>query len=174
MTNQPISQITLPGGVTLRPGDALIYGPSDLLGWLICVKTWSWDACHIEVYAGEGQSVASRNGIGVRKYDFRREQLAYVARPNEPFMSADALRWFEGVNGQAYDWKGLLCFTLAVRQGSPNKMFCSEFATRFYRHAMIDAVNPKWDADKVAPGNFLMSPAFDWIWENKQPTPSPG
>jgi hypothetical protein len=60
-----------------------------------------------------------------------------------------------------------MCFFLAVRQGSPKKQFCSEFATRFDRKAGLQSFNPEWDADKVAPGNFLMSPAFDIVWRKR-------
>lgn len=153
---------------TILPGDHLIYGSSgDLISLAISVKTWS-PAVHIEIYAGGMQSVASRNGIGVNLYPYRDKQLIAILRPNIPFNFAKGMNWFYSeAKGQGYDWLGLFCFTLAVKQGSPNKMFCSEFATRFDRECGLHSFHPNWDADKVAPGSFLMSPAFDWVWKDE-------
>ena len=120
---------------------------------------------NLEVYIGDGKSLASRNGIGVACYNLRTEQLIAVLRPLG-IMDLDAGRkWFySSANGQGYDWKGLLCFTLAVKQGSPRKMFCSEIATRFDRACGMKPFNPNFDADKIAPGSFFMSPAFETVY----------
>lgn len=151
----------------LLPGDCLLYGPKDLFGYVTCLKTWSPD-CHVEIYKGAGNSVASRNGIGVNIYPFRRAQLNRILRPKAIMDLDSAMKWFYAkAQGQAYDWLGLLCFMMAVRHGSPKKMFCSEFATRFYRQAGINPFHPSFDADKIAPGNFLMSPLFEWVWVDK-------
>ena len=149
----------------LKPGDCLHYGAHDLFGWTTAVKTWSWTV-HVEIYHHEGFSVASRNGLGVNIYPTRLTGLCAITRPKfEPldFVTADS--WFENVaKGQGYDWLGLLCFTLAVRHGSPTKMFCSEFATRYYRKLGHHAVNPRWDADHTAPAQLLQSATSTWIW----------
>ncbi len=148
----------------LREGDCLLYGQSDLFGALTCLKTWS-DTAHVEIYAGAGYSVASRNGKGVGRYFTRYDQLLHVLRPKTEFNHDAAQGWFyREACGQKYDWLGLLCFTLAVKQGAPDKMFCSEFAAKYYRAGGFDPFHPGWHADKIAPGNFLMSPAFDWFW----------
>lgn len=148
----------------LQIGDHLLYGPHNLFGYVTCIKTWS-SVCHIEIYAGGGKSYASRDGIGVNEYPLRVLQLKYVLRPNSHFFFLDGKMWFHTyAKGQQYDWKGLLCFTLAVKQGDPNKMFCSEFAKRFDKHMLLKSFNDKWDADKTAPADFLKSPAFDWIY----------
>lgn len=158
----------------LLPGDHLLYGRQPFFpsfagwffSWLTSVKTWS-PAVHIEVYRGEGKSIASRNGIGVNEYPLRFEQLIAVLRPNQPFDLAKGLLWFnEHARGQGYDWKGLLCFTLAVHQGSQNKMFCSEFATNLDRAMGLKSFDPICDADMISPGQFLQSPAFDEVWQN--------
>ncbi len=151
----------------LLPGDHLVYNTQDFFGLVTRIKTWSY-ATHIEVYIGNGKSVASRNGIGVNVYPLRLTELAYVLRPNVAIFDIDrGMRWFEHhAKGQGYDWLGLLCFTLAVKQGAPHKMFCSEFARRFDRECQIASFNPNWDADKTAPGDFLKSPAFTWIYTN--------
>lgn len=151
----------------LFPGDHLIYGRHkgwDPFSWVTQIKTWS-PAVHIEVYAGDGRSFASRNGLGVALYPWRADQLIAILRPLNKFDMDSARRWFyEVANGEGYDWLGLLCFTYAVSQGDPTKMFCSEFATRFGRMGGVDAVHRDFDADKVAPAAFLMSPSFDHVW----------
>jgi hypothetical protein len=136
------------------------------MGWVIAVKTWT-RISHVEVYRGDGLSYASRDGIGVNVYPLRTSNLGFVRRPMQPFDRDRVAYWFGSVRGQKYDWLGLLCFTLAVRQGSPNKMFCSEMATNLYRAAGLDAVNPDLDADTVAPSEFLQTPALRTIWPGK-------
>ena len=152
----------------LRPGDHLLYGPGrSLVNRIICVKTWS-PVSHIEIHVGNGRSVASRNGIGVGDYPIRLGDLAFILRPLAPGLAQGVPRaqaWFmRDANGQRYDWLGLMVFFLAVHRGSKDRMFCSEFATRWDRHAGIRAIAPHWDADAVAPGDFLQSPAFDVVW----------
>lgn len=148
----------------LRPGDCLLYWGNSLFDWAIAIKTWNKIA-HVEVYRGKGENLASRNGIGVSNYPLRISGLAYVLRPGSPFDLEKANVWFYKVKGQKYDWLGLLCFTLAVRQGSPNKMFCSEFATRLYRAGGFKPFADAYDADLIAPAQFLQSPAFDPVWK---------
>lgn len=148
----------------LRAGDALLYRPSDLVGWIIAVKTWARFS-HVEVYVGNGMAVGSRFPEGVRSWDMRLDGLGAVLRPLHPPDLDCALQWFyTSATGQGYDLLGLLCFTLAVKRGHPRKMFCSEFATRFYRHGKVNVIAPHWDADRVAPGNLLMTPAFEVVW----------
>jgi hypothetical protein len=148
----------------LEPGDTLLYGPSDVFGLLTCLKTWS-PACHVEIYAGNGMSYASRNGIGVNSYPLRLTQLIAIRRPEFPVDFTRGAHWFDRVaRGQAYDWLGLLCFTLAVKQGDPNKMFCSEFWKRFYPCCGLHVIAPDWDADRTSPAQCLQTPALKTIW----------
>lgn len=148
----------------LEAGDHLLYGADgSLVSWLIRHKTWS-DVSHIEIYAGNGQSLASRNGVGVNMYPLRINSLRYVLRPLRPMNMLKGLEWFYNTaRYQKYDFKGLMCFYLAVKHGSHDRMFCSEFATRFDRQSDYQPFHSAWDADKVAPGNYLMSPMFNWI-----------
>jgi hypothetical protein len=150
--------------IPLLPGDTLVYGPKDLFGLITCVKTWS-GACHVEIYAGNDLSFASRNGIGVNRYPLRLEQLIAVRRPRNPIHFEMGEAWFKThAQGQKYDWLGLLCFTLAVKQGARNKMFCSEFWKRFYPHCGLDVMAPDWHADKTAPAQCLQTPALETVW----------
>lgn len=148
---------------SLKPGDCLVYAPTGVFGWIIAIKTWHWIA-HTETYIGNGQSVASRDGLGVDIYPTRFAQLAYVLTPNQPFSLESSMDWFATVDGQGYDWLGLLRFAWRSRvvptQREMNKQFCSEFTTRFYRKGGIDPFN-KADADSIAPFQFLLSPYFD-------------
>lgn len=159
----------------LEVGDALLYyGQSpvvspqrraDFVDWSIAVKTGYW-LSHIEIYDGEGMSVASRNGIGVNRYPLRLDGLVLVRRPVGIIDRETAEKWFQReARGQKYDFKGLLCFWLAVRQGSHAKMFCSEFALRWYRKAQIQPLNPDVDADRTAPCEFYKTANFATIWQ---------
>lgn len=153
----------------LQSGDVLLYRPSSLFGHIITVKTWS-RVSHVEIYIGQDQAVGSREKTGVRIYPLRTDDLGFVLR-SKPVLDQDtAMLWFFAkANGQKYDYLGLLCFTLAVAQGSPRKQFCSEFATRFLRHGGVSVVANHWDADKVAPGTFLMSPMMEIVWSDGKP-----
>jgi hypothetical protein len=151
----------------LQPGDAILYFRRDFFDWIIALKTWT-KVAHVEIYRGAQKSYASRNGIGVDIFPLRLEGVAAVARPKQPLDWLSADKWFETeARGQPYDWLGLLCFTLARRRGERKKMFCSEFATRFYRAAGLAPFDPRWPADHVPPSFFLVSPTFDVIWSDR-------
>lgn len=151
----------------LKAGDCLLYWEKGLVDWLISVKTGGWCA-HIEIYDGNGMSVASRNGIGVNRYALRLGGLIAVRRPKTCFDWQGGEKWFGGAaRGQGYDFKGLLCFYLAVKQGSPNKMFCSEFALRRYRHSSFQPFNPDQDADRTSPFDFWKCGNMETIWQSK-------
>lgn len=145
----------------LQPGDCLLYKPHTAFGWAIAVKTWN-KVSHVEVYAGDGMSYASRDGQGVNAYYVNQDNLAYVLRPYPGlgFDMSSGRDWFSTVQGQSYDWKGILCFTLAVKQGAPDRMFCSEFATQFYRASRLEPFQVEYLADHVAPFEFLTSRGF--------------
>ena len=159
--------------IELLPGDCLLYKRTPLsqgfLGWffglVINIKTWSRFS-HVEVYAGNSRSCASRDGVGVGLYCLRLNELAEVRRPPAQYSHNLALNWFEKVEGQKYDWLGLLCFTLAVKQGAKDRMFCSEFATRLYRAGGLEPFNPDDDADLMAPAQLHQTAALTTIWKS--------
>lgn len=147
----------------LRPGDCLLYRAKGIYGLLISLKTWHAVA-HCEAYLGAGQSVASRDGIGVGQYPLREAQLWYVLRPQmPPFAVFPAQVRFEREwRGQGYDWCGLLRFAWRAEVSTlrfNNKQFCSEFLTRWYRAGGLDPFNHE-DADAIAPSTFLQSNCF--------------
>jgi hypothetical protein len=151
----------------LHIGDLLLYSGSGMFSKLIRIKTWSRYS-HCEVVDGFGLSVASRDGLGVGRYPFRSDGLAMVLRPDGKFEYRKARQWFKTVDGQGYDWLGLLAFTSAKYQGNDNKrMFCSEFTTRYYRAGGFDPFNG-YDADGIAPGEFAKCPRFKVLWPMKE------
>jgi hypothetical protein len=151
----------------LQSGDCLLYRPSSLFGWIIALKTFNL-VSHVEIYAGMGESYASRDGIGVNIYPFRTAQLARVLRPVGKFNIDKARAWFlRYAIGQKYDWLGLLCFTLAVKQGALDRQFCSELGTRFYRAGGHRPFQPDYDADHVPPSYFLSTAPFQTIWKDE-------
>ena len=149
---------------SLKKGDVLLYfDRASLMDWAIAIKTFTCIA-HIEIYTGTGMSVASRNGVGVNRYPLRMDGLVCVRRPAQYFDFEAAEKWFETVRGQDYDWKGLLCFTLAVKQGSKDKMYCSEFGLRWCRAGSYQPFNPALDADCTPPSYFWASKEFFTVW----------
>lgn len=150
----------------LRVGDVLLYSGGSLFGRLIQMKTWSRFS-HCEVYDGDGFSVASRDGIGVGRYLLRIDGLRVILRPVPKFHATAAREWFKTVNGQPYDWFGLLAFTSAKRQGKENwKMFCSEFVVRYLRAGGVDPCN-EYDADGIAPGELMKSSNLLVAWKSE-------
>lgn len=153
----------------LLPGDCLLYAPNSFWSYAIAIKTWN-KVSHVETYIGDGFSVASRDGIGVGRYPLRTDTLSYVMRPRS-FDLARALAWFATVDGQRYDWIGLSRFVLwgaTPTTGKNDRMFCSEFTTRFYRAGGLDPFNDRCDADAVAPAQFLYLP-YPWECYDVEP-----
>lgn len=155
----------------LRPADCLLYRPTSFewkhpgrFGWIFgdAIDFRSWhDVCHCEMYIANGKSVASRDGQGVAMYPWRNTELQYVLRPTvTPLHWRAFWPWFYSVNGEAYDWWGLLRFAWFkdVGHGDNHKMFCSEFLARAYRALGAQVIGDNEDADAVAPFEFLLSP----------------
>lgn len=148
----------------LQPGDLLLYARRGFWARAIQIKTWS-RISHVECCVSATDVVASRDGRGVARYALTRDGLDAILRPRAPFDLDAALRWFATVDGQGYDWLGLLAFFWARWQGRDNqRMFCSELATRWYRAGGVEPFTPETDADAVAPGEFLKSGAFRRVW----------
>lgn len=161
----------------LQPGDVLLYGGSGLFNRIIQVKTWSRYS-HVEIYDGRGESLASRNGIGVGRYPSRLDDCLAIYRLRVPFSVNAGRGYFAECEGEPYDWWGLLAFTSAKWQGKENKkQFCSEFAARYLRRAIGGmTIHPEarkgvgrslaalgldpwngYDADGIDPGSFAKS-----------------
>lgn len=151
----------------LRPGDILLYDTNSLFGLLIKFKRGE-QYTHVEMYIGGNQSVASRDGEGVNRYDLRLDDLAAIYRTKGELRLDQGLTWFETVKGQKYDWVGLLSFAWAKFRGlNNNKMFCSEFITRMCRACGIELFNRDVDADAVSPELITYSDEVFEIWLRK-------
>lgn len=137
----------------LQRGDILLYNGKSFFSWLIKLKTGA-KYSHVEIYIGNGYSVASRDGKGVDIYRTRLSDMEAVLRPNEPFDYHSGMKWFwKDAFGQKYDWLGLLNFWFAKWQGRDNhKMFCSEFVVRWFREAHYPLFPRSVDADGISPG----------------------
>lgn len=147
----------------LKPGDCLLYHPKGIFGRIIQVKTWH-DVSHCEVYAGNGTSYASRDGIGVDKYPVRLTELAWVLRPTVPLDLGTAFAWADSMKGTPYGWLDLLAFVgLPVHFGG---IVCSAFVTRLYRMGKW-LLFPTDDASAIAPFEFLtlVGNGFDVIYQ---------
>lgn len=151
-------EVAVPDLVTdLLPGDCLLYKPTGLFGALIRLKTWH-AISHVEIYAGQGKSWASRDGLGVDLYPYREEQFAAALRPAQgSFNYQQAEAWAQTKVGTPYGWAQLLLFIGLPIHGSG--LFCSEFATQFYRAGGLDPFAGE-DAQAVAPFEFLICPLF--------------
>lgn len=150
----------------LQFGDALLYNTKwDFVDWCIRTKTGSY-AAHIECYIGAGQSVASRNGIGVNKYPLRKDGLIAVLRPKGKVDRESAMKYFYNVCNQKYAFWSLFAFWFAKWKADPKRQFCSEFATNWYRAGGFNPFAPELDADHVSPGTFMTSAEMELAWKN--------
>lgn len=135
----------------LLPGDVLLYKRRGKFGWIISFVSNS-SIAHVEVYEGDGKSVASRDGKGVNRYPLRLDGLAYVLRPAS-FDLLSATKWFEAVQGKKYGWIDLANFAMPDLVVDSEGMFCSEFAVGYLRTGGVSIAH-KMPAVKVSPRDF--------------------
>lgn len=152
----------------LRPGDCLIYRPSNWIGWFIAIKTWNRRASHVEMAVRAGKTIASRQS-GVNYYDTRWDHLTMVVRPPKGFNITTALDWFDDeACGQSYDYLGLMrYFVIPGLKQSTTKQTCSELLTRVYRRGGVDVFSGQ-DADLVPPAYFAtmaVGYGFTKVWD---------
>jgi len=129
----------------------MLYRPSSVFGTLISVKTWH-RISHVEVYDGDKNSLASRDGQGVARYPVRLDHLAYVLRATQRLDLTKGRAYFESLKGTPYGWWDLLNFV-----GAPvnaKGIVCSPFAAGYLRAAGWN-VFPEDPIEKVAPFQFL-------------------
>lgn len=148
--------------LNLKVGDCLLYTGKSLLSRIIRIKTWSRFS-HAEVYIGDGKAITSRE-TGTKYYEFTRDNLTCVLRPNSSLDVEAGKRWFDTVVGQRYDTFGLLRF-FTIGEQSKEKQFCSEAVTRFYRAAGFNPFAERIDADLVSPGMLFTSPNLITVWD---------
>lgn len=148
----------------IQPGDILEYDRKGFFNSLIKVKRGE-QYSHVEIALSQAETVASRNGIGVGRYPLNLDGLAAIYRSTKPLDIQAGLEWFQKVNGQGYDWVGLLAFSWAQFRGRTSlKMFCSEFATRFIRHCGVLLFGLQVDADTISPEMMTYSEDVTPVW----------
>ena len=138
----------------LNHGDALIFSRKGVFDTIIRIKTWS-PATHVEIYIGNGKTVAARNGIGCAVYPVDLNGLYCVLRPKlKSFDLVKAMAAFSAnEDGRPYGWLALFSFCLLDLHDKGR--FCSELATIFWRDGGFDAFNRWIKAEIVAPGDLL-------------------
>jgi hypothetical protein len=152
----------------LRPGDAIL----DMPDWwnpiddIISLKTWT-KCCHVRVYVG-GDQVVQAILKGVDIYNFDPRGIGGVLEPVFAFDLAAAMSWFYSkAQGQKYDVAALFrFFSWGRTKSNPDRMICSEFATRFYRAGTGIPFNPDADADMISPAQFTQTSGFRFKWRS--------
>lgn len=151
----------------LHPGDVLLYGPTDLFGLLICVKTWTM-LSHVEIYVGRGQVIAARPE-GVNIYSERiDESLKYVRRPIMQTGTFDKEAAYKSVMqmiGSPYETAGLFSFYMPWMNRHRATRICSSVVTVFLRGGGCEPFNPELDADDVSPAQLWQSGRLETVWE---------
>lgn len=152
---------------SIKPGAVLLYNtPGDLIDVII---TRTGPAAHVEFYEGDGQSLASRNGIGVNRYPFREEGLIGILNPKVQDGTLDAYvkaftAWFETVKSDGYDWRGLEGFVVDSVTQSQGHWFCSAFVAKGSTMAGFPLFNVDWSPSLITPSDFFKTPALKWQW----------
>jgi uncharacterized protein YycO len=155
----------------LQPGDSIMYKPSNLIGVIIALKTWSWTS-HVETYIGNDQSIGARSD-GVKVWPLRNDKyVKAILRPRGNFDIVAALEWFLNyADGDKYDWQGLFSFYIPKQKdvddptANYRKEFCSQLCTMFYRKGKFNPFAEKYPDKLISPAQFFQTPMFDIIWE---------
>ncbi len=101
-------------------------------------------------------------------YPLRVADLAYVLRPKQKVDLDIGMVWFyKEAFEQPYNWADLLRFFLLNVPGKG--MICSQLATLLYEHSGWELISANWEPGAVAPGDFLILPGFDWIYNVFRP-----
>lgn len=151
----------------LLPGDVLVYSRPGVFGWIIRHAT-NGNATHTEMYMGGDKTIAARDGKQVGTYDLDVNGLYAVLRPKQTIDMAKVAEWQKTVEGQKYDWLGLLRSFVANKWfHKDEKMWCSEHTTLGQRAGGIEPFSGPEDtpADSVAPSDFLQSAAYHFIYK---------
>lgn len=155
----------------LIAGDILLYSSLDIFDIAIELKESDGKA-HVEIYAGDGQSWASRNGVGVNIYPFRSSGLVAVRRPRQTLNKPAVDAWFnDGVKGMKYGWVDILESLDIGPAGSGTtdiKQFsgvdCSHFASALLEVGNCPQFDTGYSKNKITPAEFDLSLGSARIW----------
>lgn len=155
MNDIPLANVQIQS--QLKPGDCLLYQPSSIYGWIIRLKTWH-PVSHVEVYAGDGQSWASRDGVGVGQYPLRLKDLYKVLRPTQPLDLGAMAKLAAELDGTPYGWKDLLAFT-GLKHNFKG-IVCSPYACRLYKVGGLSLFGAE-PCHFIAPFQFETTPLLE-------------
>ena len=147
----------------LRPGDVLLYAPSDLLGVAIAIKCWTW-LSHVECCIGNGQVIAARiQGVDIYRERID-EYLVCVRRPFKQFNLVGAIAAVKPMMFQKYEVSGLFEFFAPLRHKAHATRICSSVATVFLRGGGVEPFNPNVAPEDVAPAQLYQTAELNTVW----------
>jgi uncharacterized protein YycO len=149
----------------LRPGDILLYKPSDLVGAIIAIKTWCW-LSHVECYLGGCRCLAARIQ-GVNIYSERIDKyLVAVRRPKvEMFNTTAAYQAIQNMIGKPYEVAAFWEFFDPLVHRYHASRICSSVATAWLRGGGCEPFNPEFEDADASPAQLWQTPALETIWE---------
>jgi hypothetical protein len=105
---------------------------------------------------------------GVNIYPLDLQGLAAVLEPTTSFDLGAAMSWFYAkAHGQGYDLLGLFNFYRRLKKTENlRRMWCSEFATRWYRAGGFQPFNSECDADMISPAQFCQTSGMRFKWRS--------
>lgn len=159
----------MPGLISLEPGDVLFYSPSDLIGWIIAVKTWT-KISHVEAYIGSGRCISARPQ-GVNVFGERIDKcLCCVRRPlmTKQFETRKAWEAVFPFLGKPYGWTSFEEFFNPWCRHRHASRICSSIVTTYLRGGGCEPFNPDLSADDVSPAQLWQSPNLITIWEKNR------
>lgn len=152
----------IPDPSTLVAGQILGYHLADDLADFLIERTGP--IAHVELYLGNGESLASRNGIGVGRYPLRMEGITAILTPTFTVDMDAILKWFDSVNGQPYDFTALSGFVFGENRQTPEHLFCSAFVALAFIRTQQPILNKLWPPALTTPTDLLKSPLVRWQW----------
>lgn len=145
----------------------LFYSPSDLIGVLIAIKTWTW-LSHVEVATGPTSVIGAR-AEGVNPYPMRvDDHLVAIRRPRQPFMVESAKRYVAPMMGQPYEITGLFRFFDPWAKHHHAARICSSVVTAFELGGGKQLFNPDVSLDSISPAQLWQTAELATVWEKQE------
>lgn len=157
-----------PLALPLEVGDVLFYTPSDLVGVLIALKTWTW-LSHVEVYDGEDRVIAARLS-GVSRYPVRTDHLVAIRRPAAygAFQQEKARAAVENLLGKPYEVWAFESFINPWCRHRHVSRICSAVVTLYLRGGGVELFNPEVSQNKISPAQLWQTNDLVRVWGVKK------
>ena len=146
-------------------GDILLYHGKSFFNIVTDLKTGG-QSDHVEIYAGDGQTVASRPE-GFNVFPFKEQGLIKVRRPQVEFWKDAADVWLEPLKGMKYDAIGL--FQFFNLDWSNNSFICSVGAAHYLKAGRCVMFADDYPLAKISPRDFELTTQALTVW--KKPFP---